>query len=224
MQPITGTVSAVPIAAKRKNLEPSLHSAVKPKCLLWYEKIKDHPKGREESDVCAKVYGHLRDDNMSTLAKIFGKFSKKQTTKKLAHLMPQPKLHLESSQTNPSVGAVTTFVASRSDGAALARLEDRVAACRSQRPATRAPTRKDGHLKVVRAGSRPHLLERGGRPQYAVSEERIRKQRSKLGQPTRAQIFRNRFIRRKMLAVNKDKNDSWWNRFNVKLYYNDFYR
>lgn len=217
MQSITGPIGVVPTTTRRDRSEPA-----KPKCLVWYEKIKGHSNQRD--DRCANVCGYLRDDNMSTLAKIFGKFSNKRTTKKVHTLMPQPQLLLESSHAIPSVGTVTTFVAGRHDGTTLARLDERVAAYRSQRPKTRAPTRKDGCLKVARPSSRPHSSDRNRKQQYTLSEERIRHRKSKLGQPTRAQVFRNRFIRRKMLAVNNDKNDSWWNRFNVKLYYKDFYR
>ncbi|XKL66709.1 hypothetical protein PGB90_010129 [Kerria lacca] len=39
---------------------------------------------------------------------------------------------------------------------------------------------------------------------------------------TRAQVFREQFIKKKMLNMASNKNDSWWKNFNVKLYYKSF--
>lgn len=235
MQPVSGAISEVAIATKRKN---NSRAAAKPKCLSWYEKIRDAPKqrhgGEREAAAAAEAEaGYPRDDTLSTLAKIFGKFGKKRTATKVPAylLVPERQLPLPSSQSHPmsaAVGVVTTFVASSggggADSALTRRCDERLAPYKGAGPLSRLRDRVGNGRRPPAERSRPQSVDRNAHAQRALSDPPLREQRSNLGQPTRAQIFRDRFIRRKMLAVSSDKNDSWWRKFNVKLYYNDFYR
>ncbi len=226
----------------QQKLKSVLPLEAKPKCQEWFDKIKDESdtsdRTRPKFDACRKIYNQVKEEDKFTIGKIFSRFTRKRD-QNIGHVFSKDNSLTRQDLEEESNQKSHLFYAGQT---ASADVEKRGAAPKNN-PYKLVPYGHDSRKLVkkwknhkIRSGSSnsrrrddspgpefidPVRFSKFSYPKISSFRGYPRKHTNQ-GRATRAQIFRDRFIRKKMLSMITNREDSWWKNFNVKLYYNDF--
>lgn len=198
-------------------------SSTTSKCLEWYNKINDQSYDTEEPsfpDKYSKWYHLIKENDaeseieskISVLSPVDRWIDERTGIEFIEPVFPSEKTTPEENLNNPLVHYMATRQVSRVKNMFDGVLEHKL---KTLKWLNQQISRQHRLLSEVQSTSRSS--------KFISNPSKIKLVKSRVapknvGKSTRAQRFRDEFIKKKIQRVSTDKNDGWWKNFNAKIY------